>query len=630
MSPDNNNAISPYGRVIAISAVLERVLDLLDFYCVPTEHFSLVCHHWEKHLAPFRWKAFRVWPATRSNKAILLRRHGVHVQHLVCGTIVSKDLRLIADTCPNLRSLMLYARNDSFWSTYATLERFFISLRTAPLTTVHIDFDLSHFDPTFFWSLSQLPRLEELTVRTHITKPYESPYTTSALFVGFLECCPTLKTFHFWYRVTYETWYNPPRPKGGFERWARRALELSKQDGIPASLSEVHARRIREPIDQDASDTNKKQQRIPQQTLPPKEYHLCRLDFKPEVLDIPTFQQIISKMAYLEELDMRGLWKDIPVDTWSALSIHCQNLHILRIHLQDINVGTPSIPDLVSFFPRLCILELHSQLFKTDPDLSTLGYVLQQHEEKHGVQHPLKSLLITGRLTQPAKLLVDALTQGLSNLESLQIETLHGDEDRAVQDKDLSFSSLQDSDGSVSADLLLLPTRCQDTLRHLHISDVNFTDKSLSTRLFTLLQGSSGLETLQISIQHLRDLVSYPTLPPESASLGNGKQGEMQANKDTRKNTTGRNAPKPGMGFSFPTVRVLKLTGVHEISGGDPERKGSIRQLELYEIQLFIAAFPSLTHLHIQITPDVNPKQFNPARFMERLIPRVKVITFFA
>ncbi|KAF9134979.1 hypothetical protein BGX30_011697, partial [Mortierella sp. GBA39] len=74
---------------------------------------------------------------------------------------------------------------------------------------------------------------------------------------------------------------------------------------------------------------------------------------------------------------------------------------------------------------------------------------------------------------------------------------------------------------------------------------------------------------------------------------------------------------------------ALKLTGVHEISGGDPERKGTTRPLELYEIQLFIAAFPSLTHLHIQITPDVNPKQFNPARFLEHLIPKVKVITFF-
>lgn len=570
-----------------------------------------------------------MWPATRSNKAILLRRHGIHVQHLVCGTIISKDLRLIADTCPNLTSLMLYARNDSFWSTYATLERFFISLRSAPLTTVHIDFDLSHFSPTFFWSLSQLPRLEELTVRTHITKPYESPYTTSALFAGFLECCPTLKTFHFWYRVTYETWYNPPRPKGAFERWVKRALELSKQDGIPGSLSEVHARRIRASIDQDATDTNKKQQRIPQQSFSPKEYHLCRLDFKPEVLDIPTFQKITKKLLYLEELDMRGLWRDIPVDTWSTLSTHCQNLHILRIHLQDINTGTPAIPDLVSFFPRLCTLELHSQLFKADPDLSTLGSVLQQHEEKYGTQHPLKSLLITGRLTQPVKLLVDALTQGLSNLGFLQIETLHGNEDTEVQDKDLSFSFPQDSDGPVSTDFLLLPTRCQDTLRHLHISDVIFTDKSLALRLFTLLQGFSGLETLQISIQHLRDLISYPT-PPEFTFIGNSEHSERQANKNTRKITTGRNAPKPGMGFSFPTVRVLKLTGVHEISGGDPERKGNTRQLELNEIQLFIAAFPSLTYLHIQITPDVNPKQFNPARFLERLIPKVKVITFFA
>jgi hypothetical protein len=516
---------------------------------------------------------------------------------------------------------MLYARNDSFWSTYATLERFFISLRSAPLTTVHIDFDLSHFDPMFFWSLSQLPRLEELTIRTHITKPYESPYTTSTLFAGFLECCPTLRTFHFWYRVTYETWYNPPRPKGAFEHWVRRALELPKQHGTPASLSEVHARRIRAPIDQGVTDTNKKQQFITQQSLSPKEYSLRRLDFNPKVLDIPTFRQIIRKMLCLEELDMRGLWKDIPVDTWSTMSTHCQNLRILRIHLQDINTGTPAIPDLISFFPRLYILEMYSQLFKADPDLSKLASVLQKHEEGHGTRHPLKSLLISGRLTQPVKLLVDALTQGLVNLESLQIETLHGDKDREVQDTNLSVPSLQDSDRPVLVDLLLLPTQCQDMLQHLHISDVTFTDKSLATWLFTRLQRFTGLRTLQISIKHLRDLVTYPSPPLGPASLGSCKQNE--------RNIISRNAPKPRMGYSFPTVRVLKLTGVYEISGGDPERKGSVRQLELYEIQLFMTAFPSLTQLHVQITPDVNPKLFNPARFLERLFPKVKVITFF-
>ncbi|KAK5808624.1 hypothetical protein F5H01DRAFT_370642 [Linnemannia elongata] len=623
MPSNNNNAISACGRAIAISAALERVLDLLDSYCVPTEPFSLVCHHWERHLAPFRWRSFRVWPATRPNKAFLLQRYGVYVQHLVCGTIINKDLRLIANTCPNLTSLMLYARNDSFWSTYATLERFFISLRSAPLTTVHIDFDLSHFDPSFFWSLSQLPRLEELTVRTHITKSYESIYTTPALFASFLECCPTLRTFHFWYRVTYETWYNPPRAKGAFERWLKRSFELLRKDAVPGSLAEVHARRIRASIDQDVGDITKDQQPTPQQALFPKEYQLRRLDFKPEILDIPTFQRIIRKMLYLEELDMRGRWQDIPTDTWSTLSTYCWSLRTLRIHLQDLNTGLPTIPYLIASFPQLHTLEMHSQLFRSDPDLSNLGSVLQQHEENHGTRHPLKSLLITGRLNQSVRLLVDALTQGLANLEALQIEKLHGDHDRPVQDAHHAFSSQQDLEGLFSVDLLLLPIRCQDTLRQLHVSDVTFLDKSQAVQFFTRLQEFSGLRTLHISIHHLRDLVSYPTPAPELATIGS-----MTAS-DVRQNNGSRNAFKPTMEFSFPTVQVLKLTGVQEISEGDPERKGTARQLELYEIQLFITAFPSLTHLHIQITPDVNPKQFNPARFLERLIPKVKIITFF-
>lgn len=518
---------------------------------------------------------------------------------------------------------MLYARNDSFWSTYATLERFFISLRSAPLTTVHIDFDLSHFDPSFFWSVSQLPRLEELTVRTHITKSYESIYTIPALFASFLECCPTLRTFHFWYRVTYETWYNPPRPKGAFERWLRRSFELLRKDTIPESLPEVHARRIRASIDQDVGDTIKDQQPTIQQSLIPKEYQLRRLDFKAEILDIPTFQQIIRKMLHLEELDMRGLWQDIPIETWSTLSTCCGNLRTLRIHLQDINTGSPTIPGLIALFPQLHTLEMHAQLFRSDPDLSTLGSVLQQHEEKHGTRHPLKSLLITGRLNQSVRLLVDALTQGLAHLEALHIKNIHDDHDKPVQDVDLFSSSPQVLEESLSVESLLLPIRCQDTLRYLHVSDVTFLNKPQAVQFFTRLQEFSGLRTLQISIQHLRDLISYPTSAPELASIGS------RTASDTRHSNVSRNTPKPALGFSFPMIQVLKLTGVHEISGGDPERKGTVRQLELYEIQLFIAAFPSLTHLHIQITPDVNPKQFNPARFLERLIPNVKVITFF-
>ncbi|KAG9064548.1 hypothetical protein KI688_002806 [Linnemannia hyalina] len=404
---------------------------------------------------------------------------------------------------------------------------------------------------------------------------------------------------------------------------AQRSFELLRKDTTPGSLPEVHARRIRAPIDQDAGDTTKDQQPTPQQSLSPKEYQLRRLDFKPEILDIPTFQQIIRKMLYLEELDMRGLWQDIPIDTWSTLSTYCCSLRTLRIHLQDINTGSPTIPDLIAFFPQLHTLEMHSQLFRSDPDLSTLGSVLQQHEQKHGTPHPLKSLLIIGRLNQSDKLLVDALTQGLAHLEALQIEKLHVDHDRPVQDVDLSFSSQQVLEGLLSIDLLLLPIRCQDTLRQLHVSDVPFLDKPLAVQFFARLQEFSGLRTLQISIQHLRDLVSYPPSASELASIGSRTTG------DTRQNNGNRNAPKPKMEFSFPTVQVLKLTGVHEISGGDPERKETTRPLELCEIRLFIAAFPSLTHLHIQITPDVNPKQFNPARFLERLIPKVKVITFF-
>ncbi|KAG0377993.1 hypothetical protein BGX24_005007 [Mortierella sp. AD032] len=591
---------------------MERVLNLVESYSAPKERFSLVCHHWERHLAPILWKSFRVWQqATQSTKGILLRRHGVHVRHLVCGTLADKTLRLIAETCPNLTSLMLYARNDSFWASYASLERFFVSLRTAPLTTVHVDFDLSHFDPSFFWSLSQLPRLEELTIRTHITAPYESPNTASILFAGFLECCPTLKVFNFWYRTTMETWYNPACPKGKLERLLKKYLEPSR----PTSLPEVQARRIRAPIVQSARREDVKEQirEIVQQSLSPKEYQLRRLDFKPDTLDISTLLQITAKMLYLEELDMRGQWNDIPTTTWTTLSSHCQHLRVLRIHLQGVNTGTPTLPQVVSFFPCLHILELHSQQFRSDPDLSTLGSILKQQEERHGTQHPLESLLIAGSLAQPIRIVVDVLTQGFASLKSLHVEKVRSD--KSEQDTDpLNSPQAPPFD-------LTLPIPCQDTLQQLVISDVTFPDKTSTAKFFTRIQEFSKLATMQVRLQHLRDLISNP--PPARAAVPVG--GAYGCTKVMNQQSAGeRGALQPMFNFSFPTVRVLKLTGVQPVPGHPREGPN----LELYETRLFISAFPLLTHLYIQITPDVNPAQFNPARFLSKLIPNVGVVTF--
>ncbi|KAG0279638.1 hypothetical protein BGZ95_000650 [Linnemannia exigua] len=510
---------------------------------------------------------------------------------------------------------MLYARNESFWISYASLERFFVNLRTAPLTTVHVDFDLSHFDPSFFWSLSQLPRLEELTLRTHITAPYDSPNTASVLFAGFLECCPTLKVFNFWYRTTLETWYNPARPKGKLERLLKRCLEPSR----PTSLPEVHARRIRAPIDQGTfrEDIKETTHEIAQQSLSPKEYQLRRLDFKPDTLDLLTLHQITAKMLHLEELDMRGQWNDIPTTTWTALSSHCQRLRVLRIHLQGDNIGVPTLPQFISFFPRLHTLELHSQQFRSDPDLSALGSVLKQHEERHGTQHSLESLLITGFLVQPIRIVADALTQGFANLKSLQVEKARMDK----TDKDADPSNPPQASGEAPALDLSLPIRSQDTLLQLVISDVAFPDKTSTATFFTRIQEFSKLTTMQIRLQHLRDLISNPPPAPASVSVGGAHGGTKVIH---RQSAGGKGTQQPMFNFSFPTIRVLKLTGVQPIPGHLGE--GSI--LELYETRLFISAFPSLTHLYIQITPDINPALFNPARFLSKLIPNVRVVTF--
>ncbi|KAF9926295.1 hypothetical protein FBU30_004103 [Linnemannia zychae] len=614
-----NNAHSPIGKFVALPGLFERVLAFLDLSYDPIDRLRLVCRHWAKHVAPFQFRSMSLWPSSRTANANLIRLYGFHIESLVCGTIANEDLKLVAECCPNLKSLLLYARSSSFWTSYASLERFFISLRSAPLTSVHVDFDLSHFDASFFWSLSQLPCIEELTLRTYATRPCKSPLNAPKVFASFLECCPTLKVFHFWYRLTSQSWYNPSRPKGIVERLLKKTLE-SKKDGVPVSLDEALARRIQNLSDMDKSINSPgrkgKNQRY-QGSFSPKAYQLSRLDFKPDILDISTLHQIARKLHYLEELDMRGFWKDIPLETWTILSTHCQCLHLLRIHLQGANKGAaPTISDFVSLFPRLQTLELQSQQFDSDPDLSTLSSVLRQHEVKYSVPHPLKSLSIIGTLKQPAIVLVHALTHCNTSLESLTVTNLQ--DDQSIMTACMPISS-PEPQGSIPHFDSTVCIPCQGILRNLCISEVNFRSHAQTIQFFTRLQGFNRLATLHISLIHLRSLIISPLPLPEFITVG----GARSAQKTIIKQGMVGRGPDGQLTFnySFPSVHVLKVTmhGLEQRPRPD---------LEYYETRLFISAFPSLTDLHLQIPSNVDHTQVKPVRFLKAMLPKVNVTSF--
>ncbi|KAF9107832.1 hypothetical protein BGX29_004671 [Mortierella sp. GBA35] len=231
------------------------------------------------------------------------------------------------------------------------------------------------------------------------------------------------------------------------------------------------------------------------------------------------------------------------------------------------------------------------EMYKSDPDLSTLETCLRQHEEQHGSRHLLKSLSIKKIMGQPFNALMDVLTACPVEFESLTLGRGYGGV--KVEDRD----HLPPPSEAMMSFNLTLPIRCQHTLDRLEIFRVGFPSKVLTIQFFTRLQDFTRLRCLQLSLRHLRDLISDVSDPPSPLSDGGGhddrsifKIGQVGAASSSKKDEQ----RQPSLNICFPTVRVLKVMLVWEW----PEWKQE-PVIEVYEARLAVAASPSLRELYL-------------------------------
>ncbi|KAG0294826.1 hypothetical protein BGZ96_000397 [Linnemannia gamsii] len=444
----------------------------------------------------------------------------------VRGIIPTKSHRLWRETCPNLRSLQLRASVTSIGTSYASLEHFFISLKSAPLKTLTID-----------W--------------TALVKK--------------------------------------PSVKDTFRHWVKRTIE-PKQNGVPASLPEVLARKIRAPLNQGANrNDDMDQHTIIQQSLSPKEYQLRKLEFQPGVLNITTLHQILRQSPYLDELDIFQLSK-VTLETWTIISTSCERLGVLRTQLnglKGVDTGPQNIVDVLLLFPRLHTLNVLIPQHRPDVDMLALASALQQHKDIYDTQHPIRNLYLKGFVHRPFNLLVDAFTRCPIQFVELSIGSGHGSKPAG------SMGSLSPT-CSLSLDWTL-PMRCQDTLKNLVISAVVFPRISDTNKFFTRLQEFSSLQSLEISVRHIRELIINP-LAPEFPYVGGSNDGTIDCIRlDTV--TLAVENPEPSLNLCIPTIRSLKVTCVYEMPDGS---QGPY--LALYEGQLLLGTCPSLMDLDLMST----------------------------
>lgn len=140
-----------------------------------------------------------------------------------------------------------------------------------------------------------------------------------------------------------------------------------------------------------------------------------------------------------------------------------------------------------------------------------------------------------------------------------------------------------------------LSMRCQETLKSLVISAVVFPHNLATNQFFTRLQEFSSLQSFEISVRHLRELIINP-LALEFPYVGGSNDGTIGC---IRLNTVTlpEENPEPSLNHCFPTIRSLKVTCVYKMPDGS---QGPY--LAFHEGQLLLGACPSLMDLDLLST----------------------------
>ncbi|KAF9926294.1 hypothetical protein FBU30_004102 [Linnemannia zychae] len=579
-----DNAFLPSGKLFSIHELLEQIYQHNGPAGMRT--MRLVCRHWKRLdyatftpkfacncLDPFQWRQLSLSKSSMEN-ATLLNQYGSFVQDLKMHDIIPNNLQLVSLTCSNLMSIHMYVSADSLGTSYVSLERFFISLQPAPITNIYIRFDLCYFDPNFFWSLSQLSRIEKLTLDLYISRTYYRKQNNSSIFASFLECCPTVHEIAILFPYDEEI--------DSAVSIIDRFRESLATTFVPKTIPEVLARRTQYIIDKDL-DQNSTNGSHATNSTPPKEYQLRRMNLCHNILDMPTLLQILEKSPYLEELNMLPFTLAILPNTWTTLSTFCPQLRILHVQINNYDRNPYAISEYLALFPQLHTLKLIFFNVLNKSDIPSLKFNLQRYGETNGTQRPFKHLHLIGDFHDPYEALKLALTQCPIEFETLVVGPEHGK----------NFGPDVGCPSSTSLLDWTLPIRCQDTLQHLVISGVEFPDQSVTVQFFTRLQEFTRLQSLQMSIQHLRDLISDSPNPRKNA-IG----GYYYASQD--KNRGVIEGFRPYLNLCFPTIQSMTLRCVYNSSGSYTELYSP--HLELFECRLLVGACPSLKKLDLSST----------------------------
>lgn len=530
------------------------------------------------------------------------------------------------------------------WIQYHTLESLFLHLQHS-LTDLHILFDATYFEPVFLWSVCRLTRLTHLRIDPCLLEDRDPGFSLPDYFLGFLECCPTLRGLTFVYGPYFGGDFEDEQhrwTRSALKKWIRGLFDSRRQERLPVSPQDAIAKvtvragsGVKQGVAVDATNAHRENPILAKPAPTLQHYNLRSLQLQPPAMDLPTLLRIIRQSPSMEILTLGGQWGNFHSDTtWAELSTNCSQIRELNIQFNGTIKDFPTIATLVTIFPQLESLSLVRQMFSKDPDLSTLGASLRKHRQQYGAPHPFKALEITGLVRQQLPIVMDALTLPVA-MESIRVGNIirysrfiQEDIPAAMPAQSTQQTQTPPTSGTSTSTLTTtapIPWTCLDSLTTLDISSVVFPDHATTFHFYSRLQECNRLRTLHLWLFHLRDLISHVAFskfdetgeapPPPSAlpptvddeedndivvinGSGSSTHGSTHSSHSSSTNSSTSSfsvhltSTVPSLTLSFPSLRTVNVAPVFELV-----RSGLGPGITIPEAKLLIAAIPSLVDL---------------------------------
>ncbi|KAF9116656.1 hypothetical protein BGX27_000575 [Mortierella sp. AM989] len=568
--PYSQEPLLPCNKVLEIQELQDFVRVRLPFRDLKT--CTLVCRHWYRLFEPFLWTKVNLYEHDHG-KMTILRRYGSFVSSLNHAHAHKSTFGFIRTYCSVVQSLSLVFDNRSSRISYANLEEFFRNM--SGITTLSIRFDASRFSPAMFWSFSQLPHLTRLTIDVYFESRQNTIHYPPDTYMTILDCCPTLEDLTVFGLFLKPTEHHKNSLVQWAKYWLRHLRESPPSSSIEAMKPPIHTRSSSagstlSRLGRGLRAKNHRKSIVNSIAAPSfADYNIRKLDLRSRIMEDKVLCKLISRCPLLEDLSMDGLWVRISSGTWETLSNQCPRFRSLTIRDSGVVHYLPSIPTLMTLFPRLESVSLITLEFKRDPDLSTLATKIQEIEQQCGVRHPLKHIHISGSILKPLKVMLDVVTQ-CSTVESLSVgftlNALRVLENEAVVPFDINKQWM-----------------CHDSLLHLDLTSISFKSKNVFKKFIAHVQRLTRLKSLWISVSHMREAWSIKVIQNKRQPLG-GATGSQVADDSS----------SPTSFFCFPTVEILHI--------GTAYRNEKLSEMPIVydEVVYMIGTAPSLKRLELE------------------------------